>query len=84
MGFSQRLEGDKRVIQADVWEKNIPGKRNIKKKDLKLGKSLAHMKNIKEPAVTGDWARERVAEEEVRWDMEGPSFVAIIWTQFLP
>lgn len=51
MGFSQSLEGDKNVIQADIWEKNIPGKSNIKKKDLMVVKSLAHVKNIKEPTI---------------------------------
>lgn len=47
--FSQRLEEEKSIIQEDIWEKNIPGERNSQRIDLKVGKSLEFMKNIKEP-----------------------------------
>lgn len=58
-------------------EKNIPGRRNIQRKDLKVGEFLAYVRNSKEPAViAGDRTRERVVEK-VREETEGPSLVAI-------
>lgn len=40
---------------------------------------MAHVKNTKEPTVAaGDRPRERIGEK-VREEMEGPSFVAIVW-----
>lgn len=39
----------KGVSQADIWEKNIPTKRNIQRKDLKVGKSLEYVKNQGDP-----------------------------------
>lgn len=39
--FSQKLKGDKSVVDSDIWRKNVPGKRNIQVKDLKIGELLA-------------------------------------------
>ena len=47
----KKLKGDKSVVDSDIWRKNIPGKRNIQMKGLKIVEFLAKVRKSKEPAV---------------------------------
>lgn len=49
--IQSKLKGDKSAVNSDIWRKNIPGKRNIQMKDLKIGEFLAKVRKSKEPAV---------------------------------